>query len=146
MLIYVADKTNRTTRTIREVGAVFAADRIHVDHKTQGVSNINNNETQNPNSVLSVEINMVQIIYNHVRQKTKCAKRGHFAKVCQSTKVNYLGNTNEEQQEKTEIESTETDSDLIAYAEFTTNNGYENYQIDEFSAMAISESFEKKTE
>ena len=27
------------------------------------------------------------------------------------------------------------------YAEFTTNNGWENYQIDEFSVMAISESF-----
>ena len=73
MLIHVADKTNSTTRTISEVGAVLAADRIHVDHKTQGVSNINNNETQIPNSVSSVEINMVQI-YNLVRQKTKFAQ------------------------------------------------------------------------
>ena len=32
----------------------------------------------------------------------------------------------------------------MAYAEFTTNNGWENYQIDEFSVMAISESFEIK--
>ena len=74
MLIHVADKTNSTTRTISEVGAVFAADRIHVDHKTQGVSNINNNETQIPNSVSSVENNMVRIIYNLVRQKTKFAQ------------------------------------------------------------------------
>ena len=59
--------------------AVFAADLIHVDHKTQGVSNINNNETQIPNSVSSVEINMVQIIYNHVRQKTKFAQNARNA-------------------------------------------------------------------
>ena len=58
--------------------------------------------------------------------------------------VNYLGNTNEEQQEETEIESTGTDTDPVAFAEFTTNNGWENYQIDEFSVMAISESFEIK--
>ena len=61
MLKHVADKTNSTTRTISEVGAIFAADRIHVDHKTQGVSNINNNDTQIPNIVSSVEINMVRI-------------------------------------------------------------------------------------
>ena len=73
---------------------------------------------------------------------SKCAKRGHFAKVCRSTNVNYLGNTNEEQQEETEIESKETDNDPVSYAEFTTNNGWENYQIDKFSVRAISESFE----
>ena len=32
----------------------------------------------------------------------------------------------------------------MAYAEFTTNHGWENYQIDDFSVMAISESFEIK--
>ena len=74
---------------------------------------------------------------------SKCAKRGHFAKVCCcSTNVNYLGNTNEEQQEETENESTRTDTDPLAYAEFITNNDWENYQIDGFSVMAISESFE----
>ena len=31
----VAEKINNTIKTISEVGAVFAADRIHVDHKTQ---------------------------------------------------------------------------------------------------------------
>ena len=72
----------------------------------------------------------------------KCAKCGHFAKVCRSTNVNYLENTNEEQQEETEIESTEMNTDPVAYAEFTTNKGWENYQIDEFSVMAITKSFE----
>ena len=68
---------------------------------------------------------------------SKCAKRGQFAIVCRSTNVNYLGNTNDEQQEEKEIESTETDTDPVAYAEFTTNNGWENYQIDEITVMAI---------
>ena len=38
----------------------------------------------------------------------------------------------------------ETDIDPVAYAEFTTNNGWKSYQKDEFSVMAISESFEIK--
>ena len=42
---------------------------------------------------------------------SKCPKRGQFAKVCCSTNVNYLGNTNEEQQKETEIESTGTDTE-----------------------------------
>ena len=67
----------------------------------------------------------------------KCAKRGQFAKVCRSTDVNYLGN-NEEQQEETEIESTGTDTDPVAYAEFTTNNGWENYQIDDLKLPEIA--------
>ena len=79
MLIHVAHKNNSITRTISEVGAVFAADRIHVDHKTLGVSNINNNKTQVPNSVSSVEINMVRIIYNLIRQKTKFAQNAQNA-------------------------------------------------------------------
>ena len=32
----------------------------------------------------------------------------------------------------------------MAYSEFTTNNGWEDYQIDDFSVMAFSESFEIK--
>ena len=75
---------------------------------------------------------------------SKFAKRRHFAKICRSTNVNYRENTPEVRQEETEIESTETDTDPVASAEFTTNNGWENYQIDEFSVMAISESFEIK--
>ena len=35
----------------------------------------------------------------------------------------------------------EADTDPVAYAEFSPNNGWEIYQIDEFSVMAISESF-----
>ena len=36
MLIHVADKINSTTKTINEAGEIFAADHIHLDHKTQG--------------------------------------------------------------------------------------------------------------
>ena len=58
-LIHLADKTNSTNKTINEVGEVFSADNFQVDHRTQGVSNISNNETQIPNNVSSVEINIV---------------------------------------------------------------------------------------
>ena len=70
-LTHVADKINNTTRTINEVGKIFATEHIHVVLKTQRVSNINNNETQIPNNVSSVEINLVRIIYNLARQKVK---------------------------------------------------------------------------
>ena len=53
---------------------------------------------------------------------SKYAKRGHFAKVCHSTNLNFLGNPNDEQQEEVETASTETDNDPIALAEFTTKN------------------------
>ena len=65
---------------------------------------------------------------------------GHFAKVCRSTQVNYLENT--DQQEELETESLETENDPVAFAEFSSSN--ENYQIDIFSVMAIAESFEIK--
>ena len=32
----------------------------------------------------------------------------------------------------------------MAFAEFTSNNGWDEYQIDKFSVMAIAESFEIK--
>ena len=54
----MADKINNTIKTISEVGVVFAADRIHMDHKTQEVNSINNNETQIQENVISVGINM----------------------------------------------------------------------------------------
>ena len=72
-LMHVADKTSWTIKTISEVGAVSAADRIHVDHKTQGVRK-NNNETQIQDNVISVGTNKVRTIYNHVQQKTKFAQ------------------------------------------------------------------------
>ena len=71
-LIHVADKTNKTIKTVREVGAVFAADRIQVDPRTQRVNN--NNETQYPDNVISVGTNMIPITCNHVQQKTKFAQ------------------------------------------------------------------------
>ena len=75
---------------------------------------------------------------------SKCAKRGHFGKVFRSTNVNYLEDRHEEQQEELETERLETENDPVAFAEFTSNNGWDDYQIDKFSVMAIAESFEIK--
>ena len=75
---------------------------------------------------------------------SKCAKRSHFAKFCRSTNVNYLGNRQDEQQEEIETESLETENDPVAFAEFTSNIGGDEYQIDKFSFMAIAEPFEIK--
>ena len=62
----------------------------------------------------------------------KCAKRGHFAKVCRSTQVNYLEDTQIDQQEELDTESLETQNDRVAFAEFSSSNGWDNYQIDNF--------------
>ena len=58
-----------------------------------------------------------------------------------------MGDRNdEEQQEEIETESQKTDNDPLAFAEFTSNNGWDKYQNDKFLVMAISEAFEiKKT-
>ena len=65
----------------------FAVDRIHVNHKTQGVSNININETQIQDNFISVGINMVRTIYNHVQQKTKLARIAQNADTLQKIAV-----------------------------------------------------------
>ena len=38
----------------------------------------------------------------------------------------------------------EKENDPVAFAEFSSSNGWDNYQIDNFSVMAIEESFEIK--
>ena len=48
--------------------------------------------------------------------------------------VNYLGNRQDEQQEEIEKESLETENDPVAFAEFTSNNRWDEYQTDKFSA------------
>ena len=74
---------------------------------------------------------------------SKCAKRGQFAKVCRSTNVNYL-TRQYEQQEEIETESIEKENDPVAFAKFISSNGWDEYQIDNISVMAIAESFEIK--
>ena len=74
----------------------------------------------------------------------KCAKPGHFAKVCRSTQVNYLEDTQVDQQEELDTESLETENDPVVFAEFSSSLGWDDYQIDNFSVMAIAESFEIK--
>ena len=66
----------------------------------------------------------------------------HFAKVCRSANVNYLGDRDEEQQEENVLE---TESNPVAFADFTSNSGWDDYQFDKFSVMAIAEAFEIKS-
>ena len=65
-------------------------------------------------------------------------------RVGRTINVNYLGNRQDEQQEKIETESLATENDPEAFAELTSNNGYDEYQTDKFSVMAVAESFEIK--
>ena len=70
-------------------------------------------------------------------------KRGHFAEVCRSGNVNYMGDRNkEEEQEETESESQGKELDPVAFADATSNDGWEEYHVNNFSVMAISEAFE----
>ena len=67
---------------------------------------------------------------------------GHFAKVCRCTEVSYLEDT--DQQKELETEKLETENDPVAFAEFFSSNGWDDYQIDNFSVMAVAESLEIK--
>ena len=106
---------------------VSADDRIHVDHKTQE----GNKETTMKKPKNNVTKCGKLYGQNHLQScpaKDKicsiCAKRGHFAKLCRSTNANYLGDRHEEQQEEFETEIRETEIDPVAFAEFTSNNGW----------------------
>ena len=48
------------------------------------------------------------------------------------------------QQEEKETESQETDNDAVALAEFTSEDGWEEYQFENVSVMVISETTEVK--
>ena len=74
----------------------------------------------------------------------KCAKRDRFAKVCRSTQLNYLEDTQIDHQMELETESLETEKDPVAFVEFSSSNGWDDCQIDNFSVLAIAESFEIK--
>ena len=50
----------------------------------------------------------------------------------------------DEHREGIETESLETENNPVAFAELTSSNGWDEYQIDNFSVMAIAESFEIK--
>ena len=72
-------------------------------------------------------------------------KGGQFSKACCSANVNFLQNNNKDQ-------PTEEDDQLqcrknnhpVAFAEFTSQNGCEELQRDNFSVMEISESLDVK--
>ena len=68
---------------------------------------------------------------------------GQFTKVCQSRNVNYLEDRKNEIPENT---NEMTENDPIDFAEFTSTNGWEKFQQDYFSVMAISEAVEVKSQ
>ena len=65
--------------------------------------------------------------------------------MCRSGNVIYLGDCNNDvEQEENESESQGTQLNPVAFAELTSKNGLEEYNVDKFSVMAISEAFEIK--
>ena len=65
--------------------------------------------------------------------------------MCRSGNVNYLGDGDDNvEQKENESESQETELDPVAFAELTSKNGWDEYKVDNFSVMAISEAFEIK--
>ena len=141
-------------RAHREVGAIFAFDHIHVDNEIQGANNNNNNETRTsvPRNIFykcgnQFGKNHLQSFSAKVKICSKCAKWGHFAEVCYPENFTYVGDRNDkEEKEEIETQSQETDKDPVAFAEFTSNNGWDEYKIDNFSVKAIWVVFEIKTQ
>ena len=58
--------------------------------------------------------------------------------------MNYSEDSQIDQQEELETEKLETENNPVAFAEFSSSNGCDDYQVDNFSVMAIAESFEIK--
>ena len=67
----------------------------------------------------------------------------HVDASCRSTKVNCLKDWNDEKH-KVETETDILENDPVAFAEFTSKDGWEEWQFDKFSFVAISEEFELK--
>ena len=82
------------------------------------------------------------------RQKicTKCAKPGHFAKVCRSEIVNCLQKINDDQPSADDDQFQNLElNDPVVIADFTSQNGWEDLQKDNFFILAIAEAFKVKT-
>ena len=58
--------------------------------------------------------------------------------------MKYSEDSQIDQQEQLATESLETENNPVAFAEFSSSNGCDNYQVYNFSVMAIAESFEIK--
>ena len=86
--------------------------------------------------------NSVQTTYKRAQQKTEFVQNGPNGR---STNVNYLENRNDKQQEEVENENKMTKNEPVEFAELTSMDGCEEYQLDKFSAMAISEAFKKNS-
>ena len=127
-----------------------AVDRIPVEHIIQEDRNNEIQPSTPKNNAINLTINMDQYIYIQSCPKKdknclKGAKQGHFAEICRSANVKYMFDGNGEQQEEIETESLETDKDTVAFAEFTSKNGCDDYQIDKFLIMSIAEALNLRT-
>ena len=92
-------------------------------------------------NVASAADNSVQTIHNRAQQNLlKMCQTHHVNASCRSTKVNCLKDWNDEKQ-KVETETDILDNDPVAFAEFTSKDGWEEWQVDKFSFVAISEEF-----
>ena len=58
--------------------------------------------------------------------------------------MKYSEDSQIDQQEQLATESLETENNPVAFAEFSSSNGCDNYQVYNFSVMAIAESIEIK--
>ena len=70
----------------------------------------------------------------------------HFAKVCRSESVNYLQNKNDDQPSADDDQFQILDLNYpVPFADFTSENGWEELQRDNFFILAIAEAFKIKT-
>ena len=65
--------------------------------------------------------------------------------MCRSDQVNFLQNNEDDPQNENESQQQENyDNDPLAFAEFTSRNGWEELQRDNYLMMSISDAFEIK--
>ena len=73
------------------------------------------------------------------------SQTGPLCKECRSTNVNYPEDRNDEPlEEEVDNDNEMAENYPVAFAEFTSTDGWEEFQMDKLSVIAISKSFEAK--
>ena len=73
------------------------------------------------------------------------SQTGPLCKVCRSTNVNYPEERNDEPlEEEVDNDNEMAENYPVAFAEFTSTDGWEEFQMDKLSVIAISKAFEAK--
>ena len=89
-------------------------------------------------------------LFNHVRRKKKSAQNAQNGDILrkyvdQKMSTSYKKKNNEEQSiAKGDRSQKIEERDLVAFAEFTSQHGWEEPQRDNFCTMAIAEAFENR--